>query len=152
MAGERRRDRQILSLRAAALEQVHCTALVRYLREHNVTGIARDRTLAEFYGIIDPREAAIAAHRSYLIAASSEVCAYELLDLAGDTRGLALVQTYATSHAQFFSLFCDWARARREGTPYLLSSLIPEARAHAEGLRQRILAGVLLPRTGRARI
>lgn len=146
VADARRREQQLLALRAAALEQVHCTALVRYLRDHGVTGAARDQMLAEFYGVVDPREAAIAEHRNYLVAASSHICTLELLELAGDTGGLLMLQNYELTYGQFFSLFCDRARARHEGNRYLLATLIPEARANAERLRQRVLTGSLLPR------
>jgi hypothetical protein len=141
----RRRERQILGLRSAALEQIHGTALVRYLREYRVTGARRDQTLEEFYGVADLRCAAIAAHRNYLVVASSQLCTFDLLDLAGDTRGVDLVRSYENTYGQFFSMFCDRARAKRNCTPYLLSALIPEARENAERLRARILSGQLLP-------
>ncbi len=147
VADQRRRDRQILALRAAALEQVHCTALVDYLREYVVTGTARAALLAEFYGLMDPRDAMLAAHRHYLVAESSHLCAVNLLELAGDSGGQRLLQNYQLSYGQYFSLFCDRAAARRAGAnSYLFASLVPEARANASRLKQRILGGTLLPR------
>ncbi len=145
VAGARRRERQILTLRAFSLEQVHRTALVRYLREYRVVGSAREQTLKEFYGILDPQESAVVEHRNYLLAASSQLCAADLLELVGDQGGLDLMRSYELAYGQFFSMFCEYSRARREGQPYLLTSLIPEVRGTAQRLHRRILAGELLP-------
>ncbi|HSG65151.1 MAG TPA: hypothetical protein VLD39_09120, partial [Gammaproteobacteria bacterium] len=139
------RNRQILELRAVHLEQVHRTSLVRYLRKHEITGHARELTLQEFYGFVDPGRAAAAEHRSYLISASSQLCAHHLLRLSGDEQGLALIRDYQDSYEQFFAMFCDNARAAHQGTSYLLASLLPDARSEAAALRKRILAGDLLP-------
>lgn len=147
VAGERQRDSQILSLRAAAIQQVHATALVRYLREHQVTGTARDQTLREFYGVLDPRRAAVAEHRNYVVAASSQVCTSHLLELTGDRHGLRMIQSYETVYGQYFGMFCDRARALQNGRQYLLSAWIPEARSNAEDLKNRVLGGVSMPAT-----
>jgi hypothetical protein len=139
------RNRQILELRAVHLEQVHRTALVRYLRKHGVTGEARNFALQEFYGLVDPRRAAVTEHRGYVISASNQLCAYHLLNLVGDTRGLALIQDYQGTYEQFFAMFCENARAQRQRTSYLLASLLPDARSEAAILRKRILGGDRLP-------
>jgi hypothetical protein len=139
------RERQMLTLRALAVEQIHGTALVRYLREYRITGAARAQTLQEFYGVTDARRAVLSEHRNYLISASSQWCALDLLDLVGDARGVELIQRYEQSYGQYFAMFCDRARAKQHGTPYYLSGLIPEVRSGAERLRGRILDGHLLP-------
>ena len=139
VAGVRLRQRQILALRAFALEQIHSSALVRYLRDYQVAGLARDRTLREFFGVADPRDAALRAHRDYLLAASSQVCATELLGLADDARGVDLLNDYEQAYGQFFSIFCESSRARAHGDTYLLSGLLPEVRVVATNLRRRIL-------------
>ena len=107
VAGVRLRQRQILALRAFALEQIHSSALVRYLRDYQVVGQARDHTLREFFGVADPRDAALMAHRDYLLAASSQVCATEVLALADDTHGVELLNDYEQAYGQFFSMFCE---------------------------------------------
>jgi hypothetical protein len=38
-------------------------------------------------------------------------------------------------------MFCESSRAKQEGEPYLLASLMPEVRVVAANLRRRILAG-----------
>jgi hypothetical protein len=145
VAERKRRDRQIVALRAVHLEQVHRTALVHYLRREGVTGARRDITLQEFYGVVDPRRAAVTEHRGYLLSASSQLCAYELLKLVGDEGGLALIQNYQGTYGQFFGMFCENARALRNGSHYLLRELIDDAKSEAETLRRRILGGDLLP-------
>lgn len=145
VAGAGRRERQILTLRGYSLVQVHRAALVRYLRDHRVIGTARVQTLRGFYGILDPQESAVAEHRNYLLAASSQLCAAEVLELVGDQDGLELLRRYELAYGQFFSMFCEYTRARQEGRPYLLTSLIPEVRATAKRLRRRILDGDALP-------
>jgi hypothetical protein len=95
--------------------------------------------------VVDPRRSALSEHRNYLLAASSQWCASDLLELAGDKRGVALIQTYEQAYGQFFSLFCDRTRAERCGVSYVLGALVPEARALAERLKGRILSGQLLP-------
>jgi hypothetical protein len=145
VAEGRRRDLQILRLRAVAVEQVHRTALTRYLRDHSIRGSARDEALREFYGVVDSRRAAITEHRNYLLAASTQLCATDLLELVGDDKGVDLVRMYESTYGQYFGMFCDRARAARRRAPYLLGALIPEARAGANRIRERILSGELLP-------
>lgn len=140
-----RREAQILALRAVLLEQIHRTALVCYLRQNAITGSDRDLTLQEFYGIIDTRRAAVAEHRSYLVSASSQLCAHRLLELVGDDRGLGLLQDYQGTFGQFFGMFCANSRAVRQNSSYFLQGLIPDAKVEAEALRARILAGAGLP-------
>lgn len=146
VAEARRREKQILSLRAISVEQVHQTALVRYLRDHKVTGAARDQTLREFYGVTDPREAALLEHRRYQLAASTQLCAGEILEIVGDRFGLGLVRRYQAAYDQYFGLFCDRARSRENGRRYLLENLLPEQRAAAEELRLEILDSRLAAR------
>ncbi len=145
VAERARRDRQILALRSFHLQQIHRSALVRYLREHMVTGADRDLTLQEFYGVMDTRRAALAEHKTYLISASSQLCTNRLLDLVGDHRGLKLLQDYQGIYNEYFAMFCDNARAARRDSAYLLHGLIPDAKAEAEAVRERILGGHGLP-------
>jgi hypothetical protein len=141
VASARVRQRQVLALRAIALEQIHGSALVRYLRDCHIVGEARDQTLREFFGIVDAREATLLAHRDYLLAASSQICAVELLDLADDRRGVELLTEYEQAYGQFFGMFCESARAKQGGEPYLLVSLLPEVRSVAASLRRRVFEG-----------
>jgi hypothetical protein len=141
VAEARRRQQQILVLRAFALEQIHASALVRYLRDYHVVGATRDRTLRDFFGVVDPRDAALKAHRDYLLAASSQVCAADLLELANDSLGVELLNDYEQAYGQFFSMFCESSRHKQDGEPYLLASLLPEVRTAANNLRRRIVEG-----------
>ena len=111
VADARLRDPQVLQLRSIAIEQVHRTAIVNYLRHGRITGAARDQTIALFHGISDVRDATLAEHRNYLLAASTQVCTHELLDLVGDREGHKLVRRYELAYAQYFAMFCDRARA-----------------------------------------
>ena len=143
VATPRRRDPQILALRAVAVEQVHRTALVNYLRLGRITGTARDRALGLFHGISDVRDATLAEHRSSLIAASTQVCAHDLLELVGDGEGLSLIHRYELAYGQFFALFCERAVALQTGRNYLLESLLPEVKDVADRLRVRIVGAQL---------
>jgi hypothetical protein len=145
VADEQRRERQVLSLRSLSLEQVHRTALVRYLRDNRITGAARDQTLREFHRVMDARDSALVEHRGYLLAASTQLCTHELLELIGDVRGNDLLRRYELAYGQYFSMFCDRARSRQNGTLYLLTALLPEVRDAARRLRGRILDSRLLP-------
>jgi hypothetical protein len=139
VAKTRRREPAVERLRALAVEQVHKTALVSYLRDGRVVGSARDRTLRLFYGPADIRDATLVEHRNYLLAASTQLCAHDLLGLIGDEDGLALIRTYELAYHQYFSLFCERGRAAQAGESYLLGSLLPEVKGTADRLRQRIL-------------
>jgi hypothetical protein len=145
VANARRRERQIMTLRSVSIHQIHRTALVRYLRDHRVTGVSRDLTLREFYGVMDPRESAIMEHRNYLLAASTQFCAADILELIGDTHGLDLVRRYELAYNQYFGMFCEKARARQTHQPYMLEMLMPEVRDAAERLRARIMDTRRLP-------
>jgi hypothetical protein len=140
-----RREQQLLELRRTSIEQVHGAALVRYLRDFGVTGTDRDATLRLFYGVVDLREAAIHEHRSYLLAASSQLCASKVLALAGDTKGAELVNHYERAYEQYLSLFCHRARARERHERSLLDELLPDVKDVAARLRERIVGGHLLP-------
>jgi hypothetical protein len=140
------RERQLLRLRGVALEQIHRAALVRYLRDYRVTGGNRDLTLREFYGTLDSQRSAVAEHKHYLLSASSQLCATDLLELAGDLRGIDMIRYYETAYGQYFSMFCDRARARQRQEPYLLGTLLPDIKATSDRLRLRILRGDLMPR------
>jgi hypothetical protein len=139
VAAAKQRERQIRSLRMVAIEQVHRTALVRYLRDNRITGHARDETLREFYGVADPRCSALLEHRSFLVAASTQLCTDEILTLAEDIDGVEMLRRYELAFGQYFSMFCEQARMRRNGTPFLLASLLPEVRRVAERWRLQIL-------------
>jgi hypothetical protein len=141
VADARLRQRQILALRAFALEQIHGSALVRYLRDYRVVGAERDRTLHHFFGVADSRDAALKAHRDYILSASSQICAADLLELANDDYGIELLGGYEQAYGQFFSMFCESECNRQSGEPYLLASLLPEVRMAAGNLRRRILEG-----------
>lgn len=145
VAEARWREKQILSLRALSIEQVHQAALVRYFRDHHVIGAARDQTLREFYGVVDPRDAALLEHRRYQLAASTQLCAANILELVGDQRGLDLVRRYEAAYDQYFSLFCDRARSLQNGRHYLLENLLPEVRGVADRLRSEVLDSKLVP-------
>ena len=139
VADARRRERQTLALRAFALEQIHHAALVRYLREYRIVGEDRAQTLREFHGVADQRDATLAAHREYLLAASSQVSAAELLQLVDDSRGIECLGDYERAYGQFFSMFCERSRAQQNGQSYLLECLLPEVRGAAARLRARVL-------------
>lgn len=145
VASLRRRELQLVELRRASIELVHRAALVKYLRDYHVRGTARDGVLREFYGALDAREAAILEHRNYLIAASSQICATELLELADDRKGVEQIELYESAYSQYFGLFCARTRAEQLGAPFMLDDLIPEVHGAAERLRLRILSGYLLP-------
>jgi len=141
----RRREQQLLELRRTSVEQIHGAALVRYLRDFSVTGEDRDATLRLFHGIVDAREAAIAEHRSYLLAASSQLCASEVLGLAGDAKGVQLVNHYERAYEQYLGIFCQRARAQERHEKSLLDELLPDIKGVATRLRERIIGGHLLP-------
>jgi hypothetical protein len=151
VAAAKLRERQIRSLRTVAIEQVHRTALVRYLRDNRITGHARDETLHEFYGVSDPRQSALLEHRSFLVAASTQLCTDEILTLVEDIDGVELLRRYELAFGQYFSMFCDQARTRRTGAPFLLASLLPEVRRVAERWRLQILKADIVP-ASRARL
>ena len=145
VASARRHERQVLKLRAIAIEQVHRTALVRYLRDNHVVGAERDRTLRALYGINDIRDSTLAEHRTYLLAASTQLCTSDIHDLVGDDRGQGLLRRYELAYGQYFGMFCDRARAIQHGRGYLLTAFIPEVRSVAERMRLKILDMELLP-------
>ena len=96
-------------------------------------GAARDQTLREFYGVMDPRESAIMEHRNYLLAASTQFCAADILEMIGDKHGRGLVRRYELAYNQYFAMFCDHARARQTGKTYMLEMLLPECAAPRSG-------------------
>lgn len=149
VAGARVRGPQVGALRTVAVQQVHRTALVNYLRLGRVTGSARDSALRLFHGVSDLRDATLAEHRSYLVAASTQVCAHDLLDLVGDADGLNLIRRYEQAYTQYFAMFCERAIALQTGHSYLLGSLLPEVKNVADRLRLKIIGSTLRPLAAR---
>jgi hypothetical protein len=145
IAGAKRRERQITRLRALAVQQIHRAALVRHLRANQITGKERNRVLQEFFGPRDPDCAVLAEHRNYILAASSQVCASDLLELTGDRYGIKLVSRYQSDYGLYFAMYCDRARARQDGRLYLLEALMPEVRDEATRVRETLLGGDRLP-------
>jgi hypothetical protein len=145
VARGRSREHQIVSLRLVATEQIHREALVRYMRDNDVKGHQRSIVLREFYGPLDAECAVLAAHREYQLAVSSHISATDLLALSADRYGAEMMEEYETSYGVYFAMHCDRARARAEGRPYLLASLLPEVRAGARNLRECLLSGKWLP-------
>jgi hypothetical protein len=149
VAGARVHGPQVTALRTVAVQQIHRTALVNYLRLGRVTGPARDTALRLFHGVSDLRDATLAEHRSYLVAASTQVCAHELLDLVGDAEGLGLIRRYELAYTQYFAMFCERAFALQTGSNYLLGSLLPEVKDVSDRLRLKIVGSTLQPLTPR---
>jgi hypothetical protein len=145
IARAKRRERQITRLRGLAVGQIHRAALVRHLRANEITGKDRNLLLQEFFGPRDPDCAVLTEHRNYILAASSQVCALDLLDLTGDRYGIKLVNRYQDEFGLFFAMYCDRARAQHAGRPYLLEGLIPEIRDEATRVRRMLLGGNGLP-------
>lgn len=145
VAASKRRTDQLIKLRDAAIAQVHKTALVRYLREYRITGRDRDLTLAEFYGVVDPQQATVAAHHNYVLSASTGFCVDELLTLVGDHHGTLMIKDYQETYGQYFGMHCSRARASRNGKRYVLSEFIPELKTEASKVREHILSGEFLP-------
>jgi hypothetical protein len=145
VADAKRRERQLIELRSIAVQQIHRAALVRHLRANQITGRDRDLLLKEFFGALDPACSILAEHRNYILAASSQVCAADLLELSGDRFGLELVDRYQRDYGLYFAMHCDRARAQRSGRSYLLEGLIPEIRAEATQIREQLLSGDRLP-------
>lgn len=138
---------QVLALRTVAVQQIHGTALVNYLRLGRVTGAARETTLRLFHRVSDLRDATLAEHRNYLVAASTQVCAHDLLELVGDVEGLELIRRYELAYTQYFAMFCERAFALQGGNNYLLGSLLPEVKDVADRLRVRIVGSTVRPLT-----
>jgi hypothetical protein len=149
VADARVRGPQVLALRTVAVQQIHGTALVNYLRLGRVTGPARDTALRLFHRVSDLRDATLAEHRNYLVAASTQVCANDLLDLVGDVEGLDLIRRYEQAYTQYFAMFCERAYALQTGNNYLLGSLLPEVRDVADRLRLKIIGSTLRPQKSR---
>lgn len=146
VAGQRLRSPQVIALRNVGVQQVHRTALVNYLRAGRVTGAARDNAIRLFHSVSDMRDAMLAEHRNYLLAASTQVCTNELLQLVGDEEGRALLRRYELAYTQYFEMFCERAFALQNGRNYLLGSLLPEVKDVADRLRVKII-GTQLVRT-----
>lgn len=101
--------------------------------------------MQEFYGPLDPECSVITEHRHFILAASSQICASDLLELSGDRYGLDLVDRYQRDYVLYFALYCDRVMVERDGRTYLLEGLIPEIKADAVRIRHRLLTGDRLP-------
>ena len=140
-----RPESQLLDLRRACIEELHRAALVRTLRDFDVSREERDRTLCLFSGVANARKAAVLEHRNYLQAATSQLCTTRLLALAGDTRGRELISRYERAFAQHFRLFCEQTRRGEAGHHRLLDELRQKVTWVARGLLKRILGGDFEP-------
>ena len=84
---------------------------------------------------MDPRESVITEHRNYLLAASTQFCAADILEMIGDKHGLELVRRYELAYNQYFGMFCDRARARRPASVHARDVDARSARRRRAGAR-----------------
>jgi hypothetical protein len=163
VAEHRARIRQIRALRTVAVRLVHRQALIAHIRRHRLAGAARDRLLAAFHGPLEPRDAALAEHRRYLLAVASRIATDHLAHVIQDSPGAELLGQYEGAYAEYFDLYCFVAGCESEALVEAARPAMIDLEQRAQRLRQRLHAvrppadgtdferAVMLSRSGRFR-
>lgn len=134
-----RRQPQILELRKLETKQLHRSSLITFIRKHQITGSARDRLFAVFYGPKDPTNAILTEHRNYLLSGSSRMCADHLIDVMHDSTSRDLLRLYASAYETYFSLYCYVACSRDNALADAVMTSMVDARNRVNRLRKRVM-------------
>lgn len=132
---------QLRELRSVVGSLIHKTALVNYLKTRGSLRDFERRTLLKiFHGSADYSNAVLWEHRTYIVAASSQLCVRRLLKRLGDANGLELAAKYETSYERYFFAFCDSAIADIRGAENPMKPLLSELKQLAAA-RSAALSG-----------
>ncbi|HEY6484257.1 MAG TPA: hypothetical protein VIY54_12105 [Steroidobacteraceae bacterium] len=101
-------QRQVLALRAIALNLLHRKAIFEYLQERQLTRLQRQRLMALFHSFRDYTASIIAEHGNYLRGASSYWCSHHLAArLMKDEVFAEPLHLYQERYTDYFRVFCD---------------------------------------------
>ena len=149
VSGHARVERQVVQLRATALNLVHRKATFEYLQKQMLTGSKRRRLFELFYGCRDYTNAVLAEHGNYLRCSSSYLCAQYLAEhLMHETAAAEPLRLYEERYTDYFRAYCDGELAETEeerlrAAP--LAALRPLLKHQILEARQHILSMPLAP-------
>jgi hypothetical protein len=139
-----RLEEQVAALRSAVFGLVHRRAVFEYLREAQITGPKRRRTLALFYGCRDYTNAVLREHGNYVRCSSSYVCTQHLGEhLMHDAAFREPLVLYEEWYSEYFRAYCDSELAETEQerqASVALDALKPLLKYRLTEARQAILA------------
>jgi hypothetical protein len=132
---------QIIKMRETTLSLIHRRCVFEYLRERRITGAARHRYIALFYGTRDYATSMVIEHghytRSWVSASCSRFIGAEILrDPAFD----APLSAYEQWYGEYFRVFCDLQLMSTESVSTACEkALLPLLKERAWLARERLL-------------
>jgi len=133
-----KRNTQIFWLRQIAVGMLHQRALIDYIRRNEVTGVKRQRLLAEFYGPKATTNAILAEHKRYMLAVSSKLSADHIIRLMQDPVSLRLLSEYRNCYERYFDLYCYSVTTEDPATADATRSVMRDSRMQAKAIYERI--------------
>ncbi len=141
VAATQRRRRQIIALRKLAVELVHRTALVNFLRQNEISGHARRQLFRLLHATHDYEDAVVAEYNRYVLAAASRIAADHLLDVMGTTRSRDLLDMYETVYARYFEIRCEVACEQDTDCAAVMHTSEEELHEQLQRIHERIVSG-----------
>jgi hypothetical protein len=132
---------QVIKMRDTTLSLIHRRCVFEYLRERRITGAARHRYIALFYGTRDYATSMVIEHghytRSWVSASCSRFIGAEILrDPAFD----APLSAYEQWYGEYFRVFCDLQLMSTESVSTACEkALLPLLKERAWLARERLL-------------
>jgi hypothetical protein len=100
--------RQVVALRATALNLLHRKAVFEYLQDRQLTLVQRQRLMAMFHTLQDYASSLIVEHGNYVRGASSYWCSHHLARcLMKDAVFAEPLLLYEERYTDYFRVFCD---------------------------------------------
>jgi hypothetical protein len=132
---------QIVKMRETALSLFHRRCVFEYLRDRHVTGAARHRYIALFYGARDYATSMVIEHGHYIRSSVSASCSRFIgSEILHDPAFEAPLAAYEQWYTEYFRVFCDLQLMSAESvsTP-VEKALLPLLKERASLARERLL-------------
>ena len=138
VAEQRKRAPQVFALRDIEVRLIHKRALINHVRQHRLRGPERDLMISTFYGPKEIRDAILIEHRQYMLAVSSHLSTYHLINVMYDPPGHRLLRQYETLYTDYFDLYGYVVRSQDAAWADAAKPLMTDAREQLARVRQHI--------------
>jgi hypothetical protein len=132
---------QIVKMRETTLSLIHRRCVFEYLRDRHITGAARHRYIALFYGTRDYATSMVIEHAHYTRSWASASCSRFIgAEILRDPAFDAPLAAYEQWYGEYFRAFCDLQLMRTETVATACEkALLPLLKERARLARERIL-------------
>jgi hypothetical protein len=132
---------QMIKMRATTLSLIHRRCVFEYLRDRRITGAARHRYIALFYGGRDYATSMVIEHGHYSRTSVSASCSRFIgSEILRDPAFAAPLSAYEQWYGEYFRVFCDLQLMSVESVSTACEkALLPYLKERARLARERLL-------------